>query len=766
MPSAKLDDEVSKKVEYLGLNLSRPPKALKDFQDLEYKVPKFYDESQYKQYRYIKVKDIQIMLTPLNRLDELEDKYKKAAPLADYLDSKNEENALKHTTFLNMLKSVQIEKIEEIEKEQEMLAKNIPFKVKFKSNYMWQIYYSKNTDKYFMLVPTEDSEYEAFFYLLKKKIENKKNSTIFVPISGVEYSTDYLKRSEYQNIENYIWLFTKNWPLVYDVYDKDDNLTVQIIGQTCVYEKIQSWYNIKLTNHDEATSFYKLLKAMFILQTELPNYFTFQTKINEFGGIDFYKDDKKIEYKNIPEWLNEEYILCNELKEKNDELINVNNEKLEKLKSESVMLEMEYLEKEKQISTFLECKKTFFGKVKYFFKFSKGKKVKAKEKIQQEVEQEDEEEEKVDFSAETIRVPLIKENYTIEELIQNYKELEQKENTLKNLIMDINALKLKNKNLSKKIENAGIFIKEIDSHKKSIFEFWKYSNKDAVEALPEGEEEEINIVKKIERVFDYEEDLEEFGKKYDRLIRNKLSQDETDAIFITNTEINEILNKIKNNELLPKDLENNLKQLKKEASEEKTLLENEEFDIFGGSQDSTKVSKIKNKKHREIEKDKFKILEISKNTKQIGYKLVLEQIINKIKSGLEKVQIEEELPVYKLYEKDEVKENNINVFNINPVDEIINNINLKESNNLLYKLVLKNKPNGIPFTNIIFYDNQNRTLPLGMDLSSRILVDIQLNDLESDKEFSFNYINFEDENDEFSKIEIKTINVIECIIDE
>lgn len=766
MPSAKLDDEVSKKVEYLGLNLSRPPKALKDFQDLEYKVPKFYDESQYKQYRYIKVKDIQIMLTPLNRLDELEDKYKKAAPLADYLDSKNEENALKHTTFLNMLKSVQIEKIEEIEKEQEMLAKNIPFKVKFKSNYMWQIYYSKNTDKYFMLVPTEDSEYEAFFYLLKKKIENKKNSTIFVPISGVEYSTDYLKRSEYQNIENYMWLFTKNWPLVYDVYDKDDNLTVQIIGQTCVYEKIQSWYNIKLTNHEEATSFYKLLKAMFILQTELPNYFTFQTKINEFGGIDFYKDDKKIEYKNIPEWLNEEYILCNELKEKNDELINVNNEKLEKLKSESVMLEMEYLEKEKQISTFLECKKTFFGKVKYFFKFSKGKKVKAKEKIQQEVEQEDEEEEKVDFSAETIRVPLIKENYTIEELIQNYKELEQKENTLKNLVMDINALKLKNKNLSKKIENAGIFIKEIDSHKKSIFEFWKYSNKDAVEALPEGEEEEINIVKKIERVFDYEEDLEEFGKKYDRLIRNKLSQDETDAIFITNTEINEILNKIKNNELLPKDLENNLKQLKKEASEEKTLLENEEFDIFGGSQDSTKVSKIKNKKHREIEKDKFKILEISKNTKQIGYKLVLEQIINKIKSGLEKVQIEEELPVYKLYEKDEVKENNINVFNINPVDEIINNINLKESNNLLYKLVLKNKPNGIPFTNIVFYDNQNRTLPLGMDLSSRILVDIQLNDLESDKEFSFNYINFEDENDEFSKIEIKTINVIECIIDE
>ena len=49
--------------------------------------------------------------------------------------------------------------------------------------------------------------------------------------------------------------------------------------------------------------------------------------------------------------------------------------------------------------------------------------------------------------------------------------------------MDINALKLKNLNLVKKIENATAYINEIDSHKKSIFEFWKYSNKDEVQAL-------------------------------------------------------------------------------------------------------------------------------------------------------------------------------------------------------------------------------------------------------------------------------------------
>ena len=35
-------------------------------------------------------------------------------------------------------------------------------------------------------------------------------------------------------------------------------------------------------------------------------------------------------------------------------------------------------------------------------------------------------------------------------------------------------MKLKKVNLTKKIENASAFIAEIDSHKKSIFEFWKY----------------------------------------------------------------------------------------------------------------------------------------------------------------------------------------------------------------------------------------------------------------------------------------------------
>ncbi len=38
-------------------------------------------KNQYKQYRYIPVSKISILLTPTNRLDELEEKYKKSPHL-------------------------------------------------------------------------------------------------------------------------------------------------------------------------------------------------------------------------------------------------------------------------------------------------------------------------------------------------------------------------------------------------------------------------------------------------------------------------------------------------------------------------------------------------------------------------------------------------------------------------------------------------------------------------------------------------------------
>lgn len=750
---------IEEKLEYLGLNLDKIPANIKKNEPLEFRVPKFYDEKQYRQYKYIPIKEIQILLTPTNRLDEIEEKYKKASPLIDYLDSKNEKNILKYTTFLNMLKQVKIEDIEKIEQEQENLNKKIPFKVKFEGNYLWQIYYSENTDKYFMLVPTEDSDYSTFFYLLKKQLERKRTGKIFVPIRNVGYSKEFLKKSEFEDIENYLWLFTKDWPLVYEVYDKSGNLSIQIVGETEIYEKIKSSYKIKLEDKEQARQFYKLIKAMFILQTELPHYFHFRTDIGKKGEIEFYNEDRKIEYENIVSWMNDEYQLGEDRIFVAKDQIEINRNKLEKLKIEVAAQEIEYLAKEKQISTFLACKKSFFGKFKYYFKYSKKRN---KGLVQKDNFGDGEENDQKEIK-QIKKKEKGKLNHTIEELVEMYSEFEKLEKELRNILLDMNSLKLKNKNMSKKIENATSFIQEIDNHKKSIFEFWKYSNKDEIATLPEGEEEEVNIIKKITKVFNYEEDIEKFGKTMDNIQRKSLTKQELDSIYIASTDLIEILNKVKNNEVAPKDITASLRELKKQAIEEKTLSEKEEFDIFGGmAQDLSKTSKLNNKTHREIAKDKFTILEINKNTKQIGYKLSLENIIENIKNALAKVTIAEDLPVYKAINGNLLDEKEFNIFDMNAEAEM-NYANIKNTSKEInfYKINLKQGANGISFTNCIFYDNQNKTLPVGQDISTKILVDVSKLTMEIKEKFSFKMVEFENDKDDFSPINIKTVHVFE-----
>ena len=764
-------DNIQKKIEYLGLDLNNIPKNLTRFEPLEFKINKFSDEKQYKQYRYLSVEDIQILLSPTNRLDEIEEKYKKARPLSEYLDSENEDNVLRYAKFLNMLKQFKIADVEKIEKEQSLLNKKIPFKVKFEGNYLWQIYYSESTNSYFMIVPTEDTDYSTFFFLLKKKLEKDETDKIFVPIRNVNYSNNYLKKKEFEDLENYLWLFTKDWPLIYEVYDKKENLSIRIVGETEVYGKIKSQYRIRLENKNNTIKFYKLLKAMYILQTELPNYFEFRTDINKKGAIDFYYNDQIILYENISKWIKDEYdIAINKINEA-EELLIVNKEKLEKLKDEVEFQEIEYLAKEKQISTFLECKKTFFGKFKYYFKYSKknnnNKIQKNKSDISNTTINKNLEfiEEHEENNIKRISKPE-KSNYKLEELIEIYKEFEVLENKLKKLIMDINALKLKKKNMQKKIENATNFIEEIDSHKKSIFEFWRYSNKDEMEALPEGEEEEINIIKKITKVFDYEQDLENFGKKMDKIQRKSLSEYEKDSIYITSTNVIEILNKVKNNEILPKEIEISLKELIKESFKENSISD-EEYNIFGGmEQDTTKISKINNQKHREMHKDKFNILDISKTTKPIGYKLTLEKIIENIKNGLNKIKIDEDIPVYIALNDEKLNKKNINIFEINPEKEIKNALKREKNKINFYKINLKKGVNAISYTNCIFYDNQNKTLPIGQDLSTNILVDISKLKLKLKKKSVFKMLNYEDDKDDFSKITLKTVNVLEYECEE
>ena len=70
--SSKIDN-MKEKIEYLGLDLENIPSTIKNFKPIKYRIPKFYDEKQYKQYRYVSIKNIQILLSPTNRLDDIQD---------------------------------------------------------------------------------------------------------------------------------------------------------------------------------------------------------------------------------------------------------------------------------------------------------------------------------------------------------------------------------------------------------------------------------------------------------------------------------------------------------------------------------------------------------------------------------------------------------------------------------------------------------------------------------------------------------------------
>ena len=641
-----------------------------------------------------------------------------------------------------MVKNLEIDKIEEIEQEQKILNKQIPFKIKYPKDYLWQIYYSEYTNKYFMLVTIEDLEYSAFFYLLKQQLAGNKGK-IFVPISYTDYSREYLTRAQETDIENYLWYFTKEWPLVYEVYDKENNLTVNITGKTYIYDDIKSDYKIKLKTKQDAEKFYKLLKALFIMQTEAPHYYNFEISIDGRGGLQFSLEGKKIIYEILSSVIKQEYLKAEEkninLKKEQSKL----EKTLSKMQEDSKQKEQIYLEKEKQISVFLECKKTFFGRVKYFFKNKKLVKQKQEEKKQEAKQSTQIEQEKYDE---------IKKYYTLEELIALYKKVNEKENKVKNLKLDEKALNNRLNNLNKKIENADLYIREINEHKKSIFEFWKFTNKDKKAELTEGEIKEENT-KKLKKVFNYELDFEDLSKQLDKKQRLELTQAETNSVYIATTDIIKDINTVANGEKIT---EERLEQIKEEASKEKILFENEPFDIFGAIESNNNyVKTLANKKHREVKKELFKILDISQSTTIEEYTETIKNIIKDIKNAINKIKIEIQIPVYK--ETKELKK--FNIFNINPEDAIARFKNSEEKETNLYKINLKEEDKVVALTNIIYYFNNNKTLPLGMDVEEGLLLEMGKVEDKIKETKTINLVCYKNPDDEMSKIEIKKIHV-------
>ena len=146
----------------------------------------------------------------------------------------------------------------------------------------------------------------------------------------------------------------------------------------------------------------------------------------------------------------------------------------------------------------------------------------------------------------------------------------------------------------------------------------------------------------------------------------------------------------------------------------------------------------------------------------------LENVINIIEKAIEKNKLSQEVAGYKWIEEDQnIDTNEFNIFNLNPEKEIENALMGTESGKVnLYKMNFDKNIKAIAFSNCVYYDNQNKTLPVGMDKDTRILAKILDTDISLDSKKVIRVGRLEDENDLSSKLIIKTINVLEYDVKE
>ncbi len=750
--------EIQQKLKWLKLDFNHIPSIFEEKEKIKYRALKGYDNTNYKIYHFVDIKDISIYLTDTTRLETAEVKYQLAKPLMQYLQPENEELLENHITFLKMLKELDISKIEDIEKEQQIFQKQTPFEVKYKNNFIWEIYYSEVENKYFMMFPTKEAQTESLFYLIKKQVElqkSKKTEMIYVPINNTDYLSNILKRTEIADLENYLWYFTENWPVTYELQEKDGTNNLQIVGKVPVYEKVKSSYKLQFYTKEEAQKEFKLIKALFIIKSHAEEEYPFQVGINEEGSLNFYFNHHQITYETLADFIKNE---VEKKKKKIQEAMSQNAVQKEKwfLLNETVQNQnIEYIAKEKQIATFLEYKKTFFGRVSYFFKSRKKKKQEEKQEVEK-VQQAEVKAEKIELEE--------KEFYTVEDLLKVCTILEQQEQELKNKQMDIKALENKKESLERKIKNATLYINEIESHKKSIFDFWKFTNKDEVSLLAEGEnKEEEKENHKIKKVFSFEQDIEEVGKKIDRRQRQLFLNKECDATFAIYQDI-EAFNIDRKEKKLKKDenyLEKSLKQKQEQYEKDFETLQAKDFDIFGSVvEDKTKIKVLNNQKHREIEKDAYKVLDIHPTTTVEEYQDNIHHYQNILKEAYSKMISPYDISVYQI-SKEPIEENKWVVFDMD-AKKAIEKWNKKEDTIILNRINIKENMPVIFYSNIMFYGNENQTLPEGMDLSTEVLIDLNQYEMKlvGRKDFKMNFTINEIEN------QIKTIEVYEYNIEK
>lgn len=722
-------------LDYVGLNTAKVfPRKLYS-KKVEYQVAKSFDNSKiYKIYKKIDPSKVEILISDTDRTTDIKIRYNQSVPLQQYYKENKDE-------FIALSEKTNKSKIEELENEQKSFEEHIPYFVKYDKNYIWQIYYSDIDDKYFMLFPANEGETESLFFMIKQKL-SQEIKNIYVPICQDEYNSLVFKdKKKITDLENYIWIYTKSWPTTYEYTDEKGNVKLFITGETVLQENFKSKYRIEINNEKELNEYYTLLKALFIITTETKYTYRFDVQISKDGSLLFLYNKKEVNIENLQQFVTKETAKQQNLKYEIKKQIEQDEKVLCKLKDIIARQTLMYSKQEKQIVMFMDCKKSFFKKVKYFFK-SGQKFTKDDKEMLSEIKEAAENTKNEESKPNDVNVDdtLLESStaFTIADFVSTALETKRTINNQKDLKQDIKALRLKQINMTNKIENAEKYLEEIEKHKKNIFDFWKFTNKDNVSSLAEGRGEEEKKTSK-QKKFNLDEDLDDFCIAIDTLERKKLSIDECSSIYVSKYILPAINSVVTKSETYV--IEEVYEKLKNEFNPE-TKLSN----IFGGiTDDYTKVKMLNGKKHRESHKNLYQILKFNETTSLEDFKERVKEISRYVNEAYQKITVPYDVPLY--YDK---RNKGYVIGNINPY-EILKNDEVEK----IYKVNATNETHAVFFSNIICYDNMNQTLPLGMDETTELIMKVGDN-----KKIGECDVNILIEQDMFN-IKIKKVKVIE-----
>ena len=285
------------------------------------------------------------------------------------------------------------------------------------------------------------------------------------------------------------------------------------------------------------------------------------------------------------------------------------------------------------------------------------------------------------------------------------------------------------------------YIKEISIEKKSLIGFFKYTNKDRKDTIskPETEFKE----EKLYKTFNYELDFLKFAEDIDRDIRKKLDNSEISSIYLAINGMLKYINKyreyIKNNEKEDRDSNNSththnieeyyqeLELYLKELKNMYILAYGEnavDYDIFGNSQNFKTTRYLRERAFREEDRELYTEMKFKKDMNLEDLKDIIKENLDKIQNAISKIRIDMEVDIYKIGNwTSKLKENNIEIYNLNINEEKIN-IGKEDKTYNLYHLNIPAESNMLPLTNIVFYTNNNKTLPEGMDVSTQVIIDM------------------------------------------